>query len=240
MERINEFISLSISANPQLDHSYVETTHDTSSITLTFGLFANDCLFDLAEKSYEFQIGIARTYLEKYDEPLDIIIEKQAICCNTQSKLLEILQCKLQGIHRKLFLESNILFLIYQSQKNNLVFQLDCDRCAVLNKPVELEKIQRAKAYILDNLSGNLTIPIIASNVGTNQCYLKQGFKEVYDQTIFKFIQENRMIKARDLLQFSEATITEIAFAVGYASLSSFSQAFKNYFGSAPTDFPRQ
>ncbi|HPI53612.1 MAG TPA: AraC family transcriptional regulator [Chitinophagaceae bacterium] len=240
MEFINEFVYLSVKTNSNIDHSFCETTQDDLHIYLTFGLNANDCLFDLADNNYQFLVRIAKNYLEKYNEALDINISSQAICCNTQSKLLEIIQCQLQGIHRKIFLESTLLYLLYQSQKNNLIFQLGCDTCSVLNKPIEMDKIQLAKKYILENLSNNLTIPIIATNVGTNQCYLKKGFKEVFEQTIFEFIQENRMIKARHLLQSGNPNITEIADIVGYSSLSSFSQSYKNYFGISPTEQIKQ
>lgn len=240
MEFVNEFIYLSTKINADIDTSFCVATQDESYIYLSFGLNASDCLFDLEDNNYEFQIRISNMYIEKYNEPLDINIERQTICCNTQTKLLEIIHCKLKGIHRKIFLESHILFLLYQSQKNNLVFQINCDSCAILNKPIEIEKIQLAKKYILDHLAANLTIPIIARNVGTNQCYLKKGFKEVFNQTIFEFIQENRMIKARYLLQNINLNITEIAKNVGYASLSSFSQSYKNYFGISPTEQMKQ
>lgn len=234
MMYINEYINLDISLNPNINSSFCVMTQEQEYIVTTFGLFSNDCLFDLGNNNYLFNIRIANDYFEKYNEILEINIEKQTICCNTQAKLLEIINCKLSGIHRKIFLESTILYLLFQSQKNNLIFQLGCDSCAILNKPIEVEKINLARKYILDNLSNKLTIPIIASNVGTNQCYLKKGFKELFYQTIFEFIQENRMIKAKHLLQNPNPNITEIANSVGYTSLSSFSQAYKNYFGISP------
>jgi AraC-like DNA-binding protein len=240
MEFVNEFIHLTITSKTDINNSFCETTQNDAYIYLTFGLFANDCLFDLAENNYEYQIRISKTYIEKYNEPLDINIERQTICCNTQAKLLEIVNCKLEGIHRKIFLESNILFLLYQSQKNNLVFQLNCDSCSILNRPIEKSKIEQAKKYILNNLGNNLTIPIIAGNVGINQCYLKKGFKEVFAKTIFEFIQESRMTKAKHLLQVQNQNITEIANSVGYSSLSSFSQSYKNYYGIAPTEQLKQ
>lgn len=114
---VNEYIYLGISETADIDKSFCVTTQDQAYILLTFGLFANDCLFDLANKNYLINIRIARSYFEKYDETFDINIEKQNICCNTQTKLLDLINCKLTGIHRKLFLESIILFLLYQSQK---------------------------------------------------------------------------------------------------------------------------
>lgn len=236
MKLVNEYIYLDISQKADIDSSFCVATQDQTYILLTFGLFANDCLFDLADKNYIITIRIAKTYFEKYNQILDINVEKQGICCNTQTRLLDLINCTLTGIHRKIFVESTILFLLYQSQKRSLIFQLGCDTCTVLSKPTDIEKMQLAKSYIIDNLSMNITIPIIAKAVGTNQCYLKKGFKEVFNQTIFKFIQENRMIKAKYLLENTAQNITEIAFNVGYASLSSFSQAYKNYFGITPLE----
>jgi len=236
MEFINEFISLHITASSRIDYSFCETTQDEEFILLTLGLIADDCLFDTNGDNYEFHIKISKSYLEKYNESLDINIEKQPICCNIQSKLLEILNCNLKGIYRKIFIESQILYLLYQTQKNNLIFQPHCDNCQITNKPDEIDKIHKAKKFILKNLSESITIPIIASNIGTNQCYLKRGFKEVYHQTIFEFIQENRMVKAKYLLQRDNPVITEIAHQVGYSSLSSFSQAYKHYFGVSPSE----
>ncbi|MFY7862230.1 MAG: helix-turn-helix transcriptional regulator [Chitinophagales bacterium] len=240
MEFVNEYIGLSINASSDIDRSFCETTEDDLYINLNFGLFANDCLFDLAEENYLIGIRIAKSYMEKYDEPFEIVIEKQAICCNTQSKLLEIIRCDLQGVQRKIFVESSILFLLYQSQKNNFIFQADCNSCSILNRPIDMQKMQKARQFILDNLSNPLTIPIVAGFVGTNQCYLKKGFKEVYHQTIFEFIQENRMITARYMLQQDGPIISQIADRVGYSSLSSFSQSYKNYFGITPTDQMKQ
>ncbi len=236
MDFINTFISLNISINPHFDHSFCSTTHDEVSIFLTLGLIAEDCLFDTDGNNYEFKIKISKSYLEKYHEELHLNIVKQDICCNIQTKLLEILNCNLTGIHRKIFIESQILYLLYQSQKNNLILQPNCDNCLIINKPNGIDKIHKAKKFILKNLSENITIPIIASNTGTNQCYLKKGFKEVYHQTIFEFIQENRMVKAKHLLQLENPVITEIAHCVGYSSLSSFSQAYKHYFGVSPSE----
>jgi AraC-like DNA-binding protein len=113
---------------------------------------------------------------------------------------------------------------------------MDCSSCTVINKPIELEKIQEANRYILSHLDESLTIPQIAQQVGTNQCYLKKGFKEYYQQTIYEFIQENRMVKANSILQEGKVPLSLTATLVGYSSLSSFSNAYKNYFGVTPKE----
>jgi AraC-like DNA-binding protein len=240
MECIHEYIDVSSVITFTIDKSFCKTAQDEVNLYMTFGLFADDSLSDLSEKSYLIQIRITKNYLEKYNETIDLYDGEQPVCCKMESKLLDIIRCRLTGLHRKLFLESAVLFLFYQAQQNNLIFKLGCESCTILHKPAEIDKIQKAKKYILENLANNLTIPIIANNVGTNQCYLKKGFKEIFGQTIFEFVQENRMLKAKRLLQKENPKITEISYQVGYASLSSFSQSYKNFFGISPTEEIKQ
>lgn len=239
MEFINEFILLNLSNDKSIKETSCISDQNQAYFFLTYHLSGNDCLFDFSKSNNVISIRIAKSYFEKYDASFELLIEKQSICCNTQSKLYELVHSKLTGIERQLNLESIVLYLLFQVQKNSLLFQLNCDTCSFINKPLEMDKILKAKEFITSNLDQNLTIPIIATYVGTNQCYLKKGFKEIYNSTIFEFIQENRMVKAKHLMSETEKSITEVAEMVGYASVSSFSQAYKNYYGSTPSNFQK-
>lgn len=234
MRQVNEFIYLDIFKEDQILESTCIALQDDLYLHIQYYLSDHDCLFDFSKINNRVNLRIARSYFEKYEEDFVIIVEKQKICCNTQAKLNELIQCNLQGLSSKVFLESIVLYLLFQIQKNSLLYQTNCDSCTFINKPMELDKIQKAKDYIINNLEQNLTIPVVASQVGTNQCYLKKGFKEIVGQTIFEFVQENRMVKSRYLLKNSDLTIQDIALQVGYASLSSFSQTYKNFFGLSP------
>lgn len=235
MEQINQYVQLHAWHDEQVLETACAAVWKGAELEVTYTLFQTDCLFDFSAMPNVVQLRIAATYFDKYEEPFDVVVAKQSICCNTQSKLYELLTSNLEGIARKVFLESSILYLLYQVQKNNLVFQLNCDTCSFLNRPLEAEKIHKAKEYILANLDTSITIASLALHVGTNQCYLKKGFKELYGQTIFECIQEHKMVKAKHLLSQSSLTLQEISMAVGYASLSSFSQTYKNYFGISPS-----
>jgi len=234
MIQINEYIYVSIERNVVVPKTSCAINQDDGYFYLLYEINSDDCLFELIESGASFQIKIDKRYFEKYNEKFEVYIDTQEICCNTQSKLLDLLNCKLKGIQKKIMFESIVLYLLHQTQKNNLIFQLDCSNCTFLQSPLQIDLIKAAKTYILENLSSNLTIPIIASKVGTNQCYLKKGFKEVYKQTIFDFIKENRMVRSRHLIEHSEKNMTEISMEMGYASLSSFSQSYKSYFGVSP------
>lgn len=234
MEKVNEFIELSFKKRNDIVETIGYAQYDSAYVIVTYALASSDCLFDFSNTWNEVALKIHRDYFKKYHQAFELIIEKQDVCCNTQSKLYELINCNVKGIARSMYLESIVLYLVYQIQKNNLVFQLNCDTCSFVNKPSELDKINRAKDFIVNNLDENITIPILSNIVGTNQCYLKKGFKEVTGKTIFEFIQDNRMEKAKHLLKHTDKTIGDIALMTGYASVSSFSQSFKNYFGITP------
>ena len=170
----------------------------------------------------------------KFEESGPLPLGEHEVCCNAQSKLLELIQNKETGLRKSLLQESLVLHLIYYFQKNAESNIQYCNSCLFLNKTIELEKFQLAKDFILNHLDQSLTIPIISAHVGTNQCYLKKGFKELYGKTIFDFITEHRMIKADYLLKNTNKKIAEIAMVSGYSSSSSFSLAYKNYFGINP------
>lgn len=240
MELINEHISVHLSKDSEIAETACITKQEDAHIHVMYTLQDNECLFGFSDSFNVIQIHVAKTYFEKYEQPYDAFTEKQSICCNTQSKLYELIHCSFTGLARSIYLESIVLHLLFQIQKNSLIFHSDCDTCSFLNRPIELEKIQKAKEFIINHLDQNITIPILANFVGTNQCYLKKGFKEVTGQTVFEFLQENRMIKAHHLLQTTDKSVLEISMDTGYSSVSSFSQTYKRYFGIPPSATQKQ
>ncbi len=200
-------------------------------VSLCYHLSSDDCFYKLDDRGYLFHFLIHKSYFEKYDDFVLNEVSLSSICILTQTRLYELTQCNLEGSERKVYIESLILFLIVQLNKKQ---SDNCNTCNVLRKRLKEDRIETAKNYILKNISDSLTISTIASAVGTNDCYLKEGFKAYTGKTIFEFIQEHRMLLAQCLLQNSQKSIQEIAIEVGYSSISSFSQSFKKYFGMSP------
>ncbi len=232
---INSYIHIEILADAQMVKSYCKTTTDDAYLHLRFGLAADDYPSARIDQSYLISIRVAQDYFQKYGQSFQTTVHHQEICFSTFSRLLDIIQCDLSGLHRQIYLESIVLYLLFQSQRNSLIFQSDCDSCISMTQPADTSMMQQAHDHILQHLATSLSIASIARAIGTNQCYLKKSFKEYYGQTIFEFIQEKRMALASQLLSDTSHSITDISARVGYASLSSFSQAYKNYFGISPS-----
>jgi AraC-like DNA-binding protein len=236
-EHIHSQIHLSIQQQIFEGESCVNIQEKAHSYLLQYFLNPTSCVFDLNGAYYSITIELEKHYLERYKTSTLLVTRQESICCNVQGKLLDMIHCDLKGIEREIFLESQILYLIHYLFKNNHFYEshCGCTQCGLSQKTTETTKVKHAHQYIQEHLHEKLTIPEIAQTVGTNQCYLKKGFKELYGCTIFDFVLENRMLKAEHFLKNSDKKLIEIAELVGYSSLSSFSKAYKNYFGISPS-----
>jgi AraC-like DNA-binding protein len=81
-----------------------------------------------------------------------------------------------------------------------------------------------------------LTIKELSRKVAMNECYLKKGFKTLMGKTINEYQQELRITRAKELLQQQGQTVSEVAGALGYSSISHFSTAFKKATGMKPCE----
>ncbi len=240
MEFINTFVTYHHATHLSIEATKCSISKSQTSYCLQYYLSAQDAVLSQENKNLYVEFNIHHQYFDKYDCPHPEEGCLSNLCVVTQSKLNDLINCKLTGFQRKIFLESTFLFLLYQLCKTyHNPFQI-CINCDIVQKSIEKDKIDHAKKYILKHLSESLTISSIASAIGTNDCYLKKGFKEHTGFTVFEFIQENRMAHAKLLLKNTEKSIREIALEVGYSSISSFSQAFKHYVGLSPKTYTKQ
>lgn len=138
-----------------------------------------------------------------------------------------------KGMFLKLHLESLILrlFILQFEQIENH----DCEVFCSLKKS-EVEKIIKAKKIITSSINSWFTISELAALVGTNQCTLKKGFKEIYGCPVFEFIKNYKMEKAQQMLYDDEMNISGISDWLGYKNVTHFSAAFKRKFGFRPSN----
>jgi AraC-like DNA-binding protein len=96
-------------------------------------------------------------------------------------------------------------------------------------------KILKARSYILNHLQHNLSLGLLASQIDVDPRTLTRNFKKAYNRTVMDFIFEERMNRAIALLRDADKKITQIALAVGYKSISNFTEAFTRKFGYPPS-----
>ena len=100
----------------------------------------------------------------------------------------------------------------------------------------EREKLMLAKDILNQNLEAPPSLSDLSLQIGLNTFKLKKNFKELFGVPVFKYLQNERLNKAHELLRNDQMTIQEAAWNVGYDSLSSFSNAFTKKFGFRPSE----
>jgi AraC-like DNA-binding protein len=76
-----------------------------------------------------------------------------------------------------------------------------------------------------------------AREIGMSRTQLYRKIHAVSGQSVKEFIRIIRLKKAAELILMKENNITEIAYAVGFNSLSYFTTSFTEYFGMNPTKY---
>ncbi|MBI4625823.1 MAG: helix-turn-helix transcriptional regulator [Verrucomicrobia bacterium] len=98
-------------------------------------------------------------------------------------------------------------------------------------------RIHAAAEALKRDLETPPTLAVLARSVGLSETTLKRGFRQVFGTTVFGYLRERRMERARSLLQSGEATVLEAAARVGFSNPSNFAAAFRRQFGLNPKEF---
>src|SRR6266480_1985300 len=91
-------------------------------------------------------------------------------------------------------------------------------------EPVEIWK---ARNLIEEHSDEELSLTKVAKLVNISPNHLSEKFKEVTGVNFVDYITRTRTEKAQEFLENSNLRISEIAFAVGFQSLSQFNRVFK-------------
>jgi AraC family transcriptional regulator len=159
------------------------------------------------------------------------------LCSKTRGVLESLVQQNYVGALENIYVNSQLQSL--------LLYGLEClaeDKseesfsCKFLANETDREKMIQAREILLQRIGDPITIKELSRKVGTNECYLKKGFKELFGTTVFEFYQGQRMEHAKYLLYEKGLSVTEVSVLLGYSSISHFSTAFKKHTGLKPCE----
>ena len=97
--------------------------------------------------------------------------------------------------------------------------------------------ITRARGYIRDHFADELSLGVVAKVVNMSANYFSEKFKEATGMRFVEYVARSRVEKACNLLQNPRFRIAEVAFEVGFQSLSQFNRAFKQITGESPREY---
>jgi AraC-like DNA-binding protein len=111
---------------------------------------------------------------------------------------------------------------------------------AIVEEGSQPVAIAKARKYIHARLNQPLPLSAVAHQAGLSESHFCRLFKEATGLTLTDYVNRCRIEWAKRELMRPEARISEIAFMVGYQSLSQFNRSFARIVGQAPTTFRRQ
>jgi AraC-like DNA-binding protein len=97
--------------------------------------------------------------------------------------------------------------------------------------------IARARAFIADHLCEDLSLPQVAQAVNVSPYYFCKIFKRSTGTTVMNYISRARVDKAKNLLLNPNLQVSEIAFEIGFQSLTHFNRVFKKLTGHSPSGY---
>ena len=100
-------------------------------------------------------------------------------------------------------------------------------------------ELRRALALTENGLAEELTFEDIAGGVGLAPRSLARRFEDECGMTWSAVLRRMRVLRAIEKLATNGSSVTTIAHAVGYTSLSAFNVAFRDLTGRTPTDYRR-
>ena len=97
--------------------------------------------------------------------------------------------------------------------------------------------VSRAKKFIEQNQGGAICLATVAKSVNTSTFYFCKLFKRATGLTFTEYLARVRIEKAKTLLLDSNRRVSEVAYEVGFESLTHFNRVFRKVVGQSPTDF---
>ena len=98
-------------------------------------------------------------------------------------------------------------------------------------------KLEQSLEYINENLSVNLTLMGIATELAISQYYFCRLFKRSIGITPHQYILQQRIEKSKQLLLQKDIRIVDIANQCGFANPSHFARCFRKMMGISPQQF---
>jgi AraC-like DNA-binding protein len=152
-----------------------------------------------------------------------------------QIVLQQIIESNVAKNIKDLYIKGKIYELL------SLHFQKDdannAEFCPFLVDEQNVIKIRKAKDIIIARMAEPPNLQELANEIGLTLKKLKDGFKQIYGDTVYSFLFDYKMEHARRLLESNKHNVNEVGLKIGYSTSSHFIAAFKKKYGTTPKKY---
>ncbi|MEX2044699.1 MAG: helix-turn-helix domain-containing protein [Opitutus sp.] len=111
------------------------------------------------------------------------------------------------------------------------------NQLAVQDATSEVPVIARARAYIAEHLTEELSLVQVAHAVNTSEFYFCKLFRKSTGLTFTDYVSRVRIETVKQLLLNPHKRVSEAAYEAGFQSLSQFNRVFRRIAGESPSDY---
>lgn len=115
--------------------------------------------------------------------------------------------------------------------------EMKSNQLALQTANAELPNIARARQFIGEHYTENLSLGQVARIVNMSRFYFCKQFRKTTGLSFTEFVSRKRVEQAKHLLLNPNLRTGEIAFAAGFQSLGHFGRMFKRIVGKSPTNY---
>ncbi len=113
----------------------------------------------------------------------------------------------------------------------------DLEQCPFLADEDNVRRIKQAKEIIIARMAEPPTLAELSAEIGLPLKKLKEGFKQIYGDSVFGFLFDYKMEYARKMLETGKHNVNEVGLKVGYSTASHFIASFKKKYGTTPKKY---
>lgn len=149
--------------------------------------------------------------------------------------LSQIINYNLHPSIKELYIKGKVYELI--SLYFNKSPDANIEQCPFLVDEDNVRRIRNAKEIMISRMAEPPTLTELSEEIGLSMKKLKEGFKQIYGDSVFSFLFDYKMDYARKMLETGQHNVNEVGLKVGYSTASHFIAAFKKKYGTTPKKY---
>jgi len=149
--------------------------------------------------------------------------------------LSQMMNYNLHPSIKELYIKGKVYELV--SLYFNKGTEADIEQCPFLVDEDNVRRIRQAKEIMISRMAEPPTLAELSEEIGLSLKKLKEGFKQIYGDSVFSFLFDYKMDYARKMLETGQHNVNEVGLKVGYSTSSHFIAAFKKKYGTTPKKY---
>ena len=149
--------------------------------------------------------------------------------------LSQVMNYNLHRSIKELYIKGKVYELI--SLYFNKSQDADVEQCPFLVDEDNVKRIRKAKEIIISRMAEPPSLQDLSEEIGLSLKKLKEGFKQIYGDSVYSFLFDYKMEYARKMLESGKHNVNEVGLKVGYSTSSHFIAAFKKKYSTTPKKY---